>query len=598
MESMARKIRIEETDQVSWPIAAPRKTPHPLIVFCLRGNQREMGAQHGAMLLETGGYRGIEFYRTMTQRLMETGIPRPFQNRFTRLILQAAAAIARNRMARSRPPAYHERSVAFFRSLGEQSIYANGLLEMDAFQNLVALFMGIGQQSLARRTAAACAPACTSLMAWGATTIDGRMLHARNFDFPGIGVWDHAPAVVFCEPDDGLRYGFVTTRGADTPGVTAFNEAGISLTMQTRFHKDIRFSGWGIIDLGHEIIRRSRTLDDAVSIVSSVPILSTWGMAVSSAGEKRAVAIETNGKRVAVVTPGRDEPFLPCTNRYRSREMINGEITLSPAFVAQSDGRERRAMEFARQAGASGGCTENDLKGLLGDHLDPDNTAAAPRGAGNMVSQALTVQSVVFDPENGCLHVSSGPAPTGWGPYESIPWQWDSGTGFDTVAATPRPVEENTPQPLTCGLDEASRPAYRAYVEACRVEINGADESTVREHLGRALSLAPEDPSYRFLDAAYRLCDGDLEGGRSQLRTALEHETVPFRRGQILLWMSRACDGLGRKEEAGRHRRELLTLDDPRLGEAKQEAEREARRPFGKWRFRFLAPNLMLVDLH
>ncbi len=598
MTSIARDLRVSETGQFQQTAPGARKTPHPLLVLRLRGNQQEMGAQHGTMLLETGGYRGIEFYRTMSQRLMETGIPRPFRKRITRLILQAAAALARNRMARSRPPAYHDRSVAFFRALGEQSIYANGVLEMDAFQNLVCWLKGLGQHSLARRTAAACAPACTSLMAWGSATMDGRMLHARNFDFPGIGVWDQAPAVVFCEPDDGLRYGFVTTRGADTPGVTAFNEAGISLTMQTRFHKDIRFSGWGIIDLGHEIIRKSKSLDDAVSIASSVPILSTWGMAVSSASEKRAVAIETNGKGVAVVAPNREEPFLPVTNRYRSPEMLPGEITISPAFVAQSDGREQRAADFARQAREAGGCTEHDLKGLLGDHLDPEDPASVPRGAGNIVSQALTVQSVVFDPENSCLHVSAGPAPTGWGPYECIPWQWEKGTGFDTASSEAGPVEENPPERFTRVLDETSRRAYRSFVEACRVEINGADDSTVRDHLGRALSLAPEDPNYRFLDAAYRLRDGDREGALSRFQSALDTETVPFRRGQILLWMSRICDALGRKEEAGRHRRDLLALSDPKLEEARKAAEREARRPFGKWRFRFLAPDLMLVDLH
>ena len=42
----------------------------------------------------------------------------------------------------------------------------------------------------------------------------GTLKHARNFDFPGIGVWDQAPEVVLCDPDEGVRYGFVTSRGA------------------------------------------------------------------------------------------------------------------------------------------------------------------------------------------------------------------------------------------------------------------------------------------------------------------------------------------------------------------------------------------------
>ena len=81
---------------------------------------------------------------------------------------------------------------------------------------------------------------CSSLAVWGDATVDGELRHARNFDFPGATMWDTAPAVVFCEPTDGLRYGFVTTRGVDAPGITCFNEAGLTLTVHTRFHRDVR----------------------------------------------------------------------------------------------------------------------------------------------------------------------------------------------------------------------------------------------------------------------------------------------------------------------------------------------------------------------
>ena len=78
------------------------------------------------------------------------------------------------------------------------------------------------------------------------------MLHARNFDFPGVGLWDSGPVVVFCTPEKGLRYGFITTRGADAVGVSAFNEAGLTLTMHTRFHSEVVLKGTGVLDLGHE----------------------------------------------------------------------------------------------------------------------------------------------------------------------------------------------------------------------------------------------------------------------------------------------------------------------------------------------------------
>ena len=56
------------------------------------------------------------------------------------------------------------------------------------------------------------------MIAWGDATVDGELLFARNFDFPGVGVWDAAPAFVACAPDGGQRYGFFTTRGARHAG--------------------------------------------------------------------------------------------------------------------------------------------------------------------------------------------------------------------------------------------------------------------------------------------------------------------------------------------------------------------------------------------
>ncbi len=42
---------------------------------------------------------------------------------------------------------------------------------------------------------------CTSAVAWGDATVDGKLLHARNFDYHGVDVWPRSAAVIFHEPE-------------------------------------------------------------------------------------------------------------------------------------------------------------------------------------------------------------------------------------------------------------------------------------------------------------------------------------------------------------------------------------------------------------
>ncbi len=103
----------------------------------------------------------------------------------------------------------------------------------------------------------------------------------RNFDFPGVGVWDAAPAFVVCAPTAGQRYGFFATRGADAPVVTVVNEAGLVIAPHTRWHRDV--------DVRRRddrrrrstsIARRAETLEDAIRIARERPISSSWGIAI------------------------------------------------------------------------------------------------------------------------------------------------------------------------------------------------------------------------------------------------------------------------------------------------------------------------------
>ena len=282
------------------PNPSPARATHQVLVVRLRGTQAEMGAQHGRITRDVGGYEiGRDYYNDLHERLLADSAGPSLRRR----LVSRFGDWAMRRMELHRPKEYLDRTMAFIEAGGDDPELSKKMMVMDFFQNTVGL---AGRYHLGPfKRAGARMPACSTLMVWGRDSADGAVRHARNFDMCGIGVWDAQPEVVFCEPEQGLKYGFVTTRGLDCPGITGFNEAGLTMTMHTRFHRDVTFSGAAVVDLGHDIIRRAETLADAAFIARERPVCSTWGIAVSSATQKRGIVIETNGKGWGLLTkPG------------------------------------------------------------------------------------------------------------------------------------------------------------------------------------------------------------------------------------------------------------------------------------------------------
>lgn len=565
---------------------------HPLLVLQLCGSQEEMGHQHGTLLRAAGGWQeAVDFYPNMPSRTLLKGGPDNrvaalAQNALSRPILELALA----RLERKRPAELRNRSRAFMRALGKPAHLSRYGQVMDLLQNVIGQAARFGLGPFAKRTGGHLPPACSSLVVWGESSADGQLRHARNFDFPGIGLWEKAPAIVFCSPDDGgLRYGFITTRGADTPGVSAFNEAGLTLTAHTRFHRDVNWHGRAIVDLGHEIVRRAETLEDALRIARMAPIASSWGLCISSAREKRAVVLETSGRIVEAVEPGVGESFMACTNRYRHPAITPGEVTISPAFIANSDGREA----MLRNAAQRGALSLQLLQDLLGSHEQAD--APGERACGSVLAQCMSVKSIVVEPELERVQVSVGAAPTGKGPWLTVPWHWEDNVGLQIMK-----LDEALPQPISrtsrFSGNSATAKGYAAYLEAARIDGEGGDLEQVAAHVERASALDPEEPSYRFLSGAFRLKKGDARGAIEQFEAGLAVEEAPFYRGQFLLWASRAADAVGDSASANTYRDALLVSDHPLLETHREFARSERLSAFPTQKMRNLNVFLHFMD--
>lgn len=523
-------------------MATMTSTRWPLTVLHLRGSQEEMGAQHGELLAQEGGWEEMAaFYPRMAARTMAMRVPYG-QRRFVEPVLQRVISASARRLAGRRAfhfPDYEMRSRRMLQAGRLPRDLRRWFVAMDVMQNTIARIATADRWALSglRTTPLA---ACSSLAVWADSSTDKTLRHARNFDFPGVGIWDQAPVVVFCTPDAGLRYGFVSTRGADTVGVTAFNEAGLVLTAHTRFHASVASDAAAVVDIGHHIIQHGSSLEDAVRLAREIKSASTWGFLVSSGRERDAVVLEFNAAGVEVVRRGDGNSHLACTNRYES-SMRAGEVVPSSAFLRDSDAR----FDRLQRAVASGPLGRADLERLLGD-LESGSTLSSGQMplAGECITSPVTVQSVVVEPEDRLVRVSVGKAPTGFGPYVTVPWDWSAQPGCQVPSlATERG------RTASAGGRVADTDALRAldhYGEATGLQMAGSPPERVLDVMRRAVDAAPYEPHLGFLAAGFAANAGELEFAAELAEQAHASELGPRRREIAFL-----CG----KIERARHRR-------------------------------------------
>lgn len=312
---------------------------------------------------------------------------------------------------------------------------------------------------------------------------------------------------------------------------------------------------------------------------------STWGFLVSSASEGRALVIETTGEAVRFVEPKPGASHLAHTNRYLDAELAHGEVTSSVSFVIDSDARYRRADGAVERCG--GTIDRAQLERLLADTGDPGapDPHADDRVAGNCIVSAMTVKSVVLEPEADRLRLSIGAAPTGLGPWIDVPYAWDG------------PVERVE---LGAADDEQLDPralAMRRYVAATRAHLDGASPWRVRALLEETVAALPSEPNFRFLAAIFAIATDDLNHAAEHLERALEREHGSYRRALVLLWHARVLAASGRTHPAREAWRALAQIADADgVAPLRAAGAAESKRPLSRLRLRTVVPDVFLID--
>ncbi|RMG06403.1 MAG: hypothetical protein D6731_25875 [Planctomycetota bacterium] len=528
-----------------------------LHVLKVQGDFYEMGYQHGRLLADDVARGPLPYYRTYLERLFRSAALGPAG----RLLLPLVQRMVGRSIARGLPGFARDtlRGLADGAGLSWREVL-DGATVPDSLVWGASALIRLRRVGPALPYRAGLGLGCTSAIAWGEATADGALLHARNLDYHGVEPWPRTAAVVFHEPADGMRYVAVSAAGVPLGGVTAMNEAGLTLAVHQHMFTDAAALGGTPIGLvGDEVMRHADSLDEAERILRRYRPIGCWTYLVADGRRRELLCYEESPRRrVAHRIPTSAGSF-GYANVYLDPELGRTERNLYGSYWRHNAGRHRRVRELL--AAGRGRLDPQGMARILGD------VGEGPCRLREAIAMLFTVGSVVFRPEDGTFWIGDGPAPTSHARFRAFSLEREDcvpeAEGFDGVPA---------------GLDAAARAAFEAYREAYVAANDRDDPVGARTFLAEARRLAPDQPLYAYVDGLLALGAGEVEAAREAFERAIElgHPDAE-RRAAFRFWRARALDLAGRREEAlGDYRAALEGPSDPPLEKA---ARRHLSRP-------------------
>lgn len=541
-------------------------------VLRVAGSPYEMGVQHGTLLAREVAEGPVPYYREIIQKLMG----RSALGAFTPLVWSALQRTLGSRVARELPPFALEtiRGIADGAGVDPQ-LMLDGCTMPDSMMWVAARLMQLRGHGPAVAHRIALGLGCTSAVAWGDATKDGALLHARNFDYHGVSTWPKTKTVLFHEPSVGLRYVSVAAAGVGLGGITAMNEAGLTLTVHQHMFTDrTALGGTPIGVVGDIVMRDARDLDEAQRILEAHRPIGCWTYVITDGRRREVLCFEESPERRAARRVGGAGGTFGYANIYLDEELGKTEVNLYGSYWRHNLGRHRRANEALEAR--RGALDPQAMAEILGDSGDPRCRVR------DSIAMVMTVGSVVFRPEDGTVWIGTGEAPTSHGRF--LPFS------LEAMGHAPERGALDVDAPAdAAGAFDRFRRAYVAYLD-------DGDAEAARRHVREACALRPSEPLYHALRGllSVALVDPAEAEEAFDRAIALGHPDAE-RVAAFHLWRGRARDLAGKREAArDEYRRALGHYADPQVHAA---AKAGLRRAFSARAARNVNVDVSLVDV-
>ncbi|MEZ4471458.1 MAG: C45 family autoproteolytic acyltransferase/hydrolase [bacterium] len=535
-----------DADGRTWFGAGSHRVVQGIHVLDLRGTPYEMGRQHGALLKAQIPDGPIFYFRDYVEKLVKSsglGILTPLVRGLLRQTVGRTVARKLPDYARASIRGMADGSGLKFADV------LDGCTMPDSLMWVVARMIQARRVGPAVQHRLALSLGCTSAIAWGSATADGRLLHARNLDYHGVEAWPKHTAVIFHTPDQGHRYVSVASAGVLMGGATAMNDQGLTLTVhQHMFTDGTRLGGTPIGTVGDQVMREASTLAEAEAILRQYRSIGCWTYLIADAKTNEVLCFEENPRRQVGHKITKENERFGYANIYLDPELGATERDLYPSYWRHNVGRQQRANTLLQRPGM----TPTDMAGILADEGRTDCRIR------DSICMLMTVASVVFRPEDGTLWVGTGEAPTSQNPFLAF-----SLAACDVLAGE---------APLFPGAqaDPARQAAFRLWRDAYVARVDRGEDAEARRLVEAACAAQPEQPLYHYISGLLALEVGEAHAAEQRLDQALAlGHPDPERVASFHLWRGRARDLQGRRDAAVQdYQRALAGPVDPAAAKA------------------------------
>ena len=233
---------------------------------------------------------------------------------------------------------------------------------------------------------------CRQVVAWGAKTKDGRLLHARNLDWYDYGDALRTNNVLLIRQyPTGHATALLTWPGC-FGSLTGCNDQKLSLAYNLLGGGQQRFQGEPVFLMLNRVLRQAVSVDQAVGLIQASQFCTDGSIMIASARERKAVVVDIQGKQTWVRSD-RDVQFIvndnTCYFDIQGRYKPN-KYTGSPTY---------------RAALAAGPIDVPDLQRVM----------ANPK-----VLLSMNLLTAIFDLSQNCVYVAWGRYEAAHGPYQTF----------------------------------------------------------------------------------------------------------------------------------------------------------------------------------